>query len=168
MKQVRQSWIDYAKGVAIFLVVLGHSGPSYLYTTLYYIHLPIFLIISGYLLGYSDGWKTKSDKENLAKKAAEIMFPYYIFGVIYIVAALTRSIISGTAIWRIYEQIKVVLILENTSNWFLPPLFLSEILFMVLHRYFSGRKKLLVVAISGAIIMVVMARFGISPCRKRF
>ena len=51
----RVDYLDYAKGIAIILVVLGHifSGGN-IKTYIYSFHMPLFFIISGYLFNYSN------------------------------------------------------------------------------------------------------------------
>ena len=48
---MRYSWIDYAKVICIYLMVVCHSGlkGSMLTTLIYQFHMPAFYIISGYL-----------------------------------------------------------------------------------------------------------------------
>ena len=45
----REGWIDVAKGIGILTVVFGHSGDFTLVPYLYWFHMPLFFIISGYL-----------------------------------------------------------------------------------------------------------------------
>ena len=64
----RNIYIDFVKGIAIVLVVLGHciqygSGHVYLfeeeffnnslYKLIYSFHMPLFILISGFLFAYS-------------------------------------------------------------------------------------------------------------------
>ena len=48
--QERKKWIDIAKGVAIILVIIGHSAPykSVTRNLIYSFHMPLFFILSGY------------------------------------------------------------------------------------------------------------------------
>lgn len=47
----RKTWVDFVKAVAIYLVVLGHStGLGGERGIIYAVHVPAFLMISGYLL----------------------------------------------------------------------------------------------------------------------
>lgn len=49
----RIEYLDYAKGIGIILVVLGHiliKGNIKIY--IYSFHMPLFFIISGYLFNY--------------------------------------------------------------------------------------------------------------------
>lgn len=46
----RIKWIDLTKGVAIFLMVCGHTGiPSLISNWIWSFHMPLFFIISGML-----------------------------------------------------------------------------------------------------------------------
>ncbi len=75
-------WVDYAKAVAIWLVVYGHSGASgpAVDVWIHSFHMPVFFLISGFLLG-------KSSLELpfgsfLLKNFKALMVPYYIFAAI--------------------------------------------------------------------------------------
>lgn len=45
----RVAWVDWAKALCIFFVVIGHVGPSFLNPYVYAFHVPCFFVISGYL-----------------------------------------------------------------------------------------------------------------------
>lgn len=50
-------WIDWAKAILIFLMVLGHNFPvRWQYDIIYAFHMPAFFIISGYLY-HQHSWK---------------------------------------------------------------------------------------------------------------
>jgi len=54
MDQVKRiEWLDIAKGVAIFLVVLGHSGESPIKGYVYAFHMPLFFMLAGYTAALS-------------------------------------------------------------------------------------------------------------------
>lgn len=67
----RNSYLDIAKSLGIILVVIGHciqygSGSLYfekelyfyniLFKFIYSFHMPLFMLISGYLFGYNKIW----------------------------------------------------------------------------------------------------------------
>lgn len=56
--QGRINWIDFAKGVAIILVVIGHVIPESinLFGFIYAFHMPFFFIMAGYLLN-TEKWR---------------------------------------------------------------------------------------------------------------
>lgn len=48
-KNKRNEVFDLARGIAIILVVIGHSGcPEYLRNFIYLFHMPVFYTFSGY------------------------------------------------------------------------------------------------------------------------
>ena len=49
-KKERIVWLDVAKGMAIILMVLGHSGlPSVINSFIFAFHMPFFFVASGFL-----------------------------------------------------------------------------------------------------------------------
>ena len=47
----RYTWIDCIKGIGIFLVVLGHIyKDNYIGQWIYSFHMPLFFMLSGYLM----------------------------------------------------------------------------------------------------------------------
>ena len=92
--KTREKWVDDVKVIACILVVLGHFFQSmvkasimpendlykWFNTTIYYFHVPLFFICSGYLYQkYSkvnsvDGWY-----RNVAKMAVALGVPYVTF-----------------------------------------------------------------------------------------
>lgn len=92
----REKWIDDVKVIACILVVLGHFFQSMtkanilpesdLYkcfnTTIYYFHVPLFFICSGYLYQkYSKVNSVSSWCKNVAKKALALGVPYATFTI---------------------------------------------------------------------------------------
>lgn len=92
--RTREKWVDDVKVIACILVVLGHFFQSmtkanilpendlykWFNTTVYYFHVPLFFICSGYLYQkYSKVNDLKSWKKNVAKKALALGVPYVTF-----------------------------------------------------------------------------------------
>ena len=76
-KQSRVEWIEICKGIAILLVVLGHTFRDemltndiayFLKTFIYSFHMPLFMAISGYVFSLSLDKYIKEPKKFLAKK----------------------------------------------------------------------------------------------------
>lgn len=69
-------WIDYAKAIGIFLVILGHVPiPGDLKWWIYGMHMPLFFIISGYLNSATE----LSPLEHLKRIANSLLVPYVIY-----------------------------------------------------------------------------------------
>ena len=92
--RTREKWVDDVKVIACILVVLGHFFQSmtksnilpknHLYEwfemTIYYFHVPLFFICSGYLYQkYSKVNSAKSWCRNVKKKALTLGVPYVFF-----------------------------------------------------------------------------------------
>ena len=93
----RIAWIDLARAIAIYAIVLGHTlrGES-IYPWLYKFHVPLCIVISGMCFRIGD----KSFGQFLKKKFFSLMVPYYIFAtisiVIYqVVGSEVESVIGG-------------------------------------------------------------------------
>lgn len=126
----RIQWIDIAKGIGIILVIIGHvSVNQNINNFIYSFHMPLFFIISGFL------YKPKKDFEK--HKAKSILIPYFSFSII--------SFIYWITIERFFREQEVsplnVFInifiargdnesyIFNVVLWFLPCLFMTEIIF---------------------------------------
>ena len=48
----RINWVDFAKGVAIILMVLGHAVYNDLQKFIFVFHMPFFFIMAGFLLNF--------------------------------------------------------------------------------------------------------------------
>ena len=92
--RTREKWVDDVKIIACILVVLGHFFQSmtkanilpendlyqWFNTTIYYFHVPLFFICSGYLYQkYSKINSVDSWYKNVAKKALALGVPYVSF-----------------------------------------------------------------------------------------
>ena len=92
--RIREKWVDDVKVIACILVVLGHFFQSmtkanilpennlygWFNTTIYYFHVPLFFICSGYLYQkYGKVNSVGSWCKNVAKKALALGVPYVSF-----------------------------------------------------------------------------------------
>lgn len=99
MESNRNKTIDLLKGIAIYLVVFGHSiqflysnnnfYDDYLYRIIYSFHMPLFMLISGYLFYYS----LKHDlKTIIVSKIKTLLYPMIIWGFIINIIVNFKSI----------------------------------------------------------------------------
>lgn len=133
MNQTRIAYLDSMKGLAILLVVIGHvmqfsfgKNPSDVVTMLSIFHMPIFFYISGYLL-YKEPSSFKDMITRLAKRAASLLVPYFVF----------------LALWSIFSDVNYVslVFMGGERYWFLWILFQLSIFFMFYGYTISGIKK---------------------------
>lgn len=126
--------LDVAKGIAIILVVLGHSFPNnifngytnvdimakIIYDFVYSFHMPIFFTIAGYF--FFNAWR-QHKKGTLAKKAMRLLIPYLSFSIIYIPLRMFASSLANSDFEKQYWKI-LIGISPNGGVWFLFILFL--------------------------------------------
>lgn len=139
----RDQRLDIMKGIGILLVVFAHvfhkSG------IIYQFHMPLFFILSGAAMTYS------KSGFSLKKKAKSLLVPYIVFSLIcFVYWALIESrfrSMHDVAIFGDYIGLNVKLqqllniftainckpaFVYNIVLWFLPCLFMAELLFSII------------------------------------
>ncbi|MDO4340592.1 MAG: acyltransferase [Eubacteriales bacterium] len=125
--------LDMARGIGIFLVVLGHSvvtplreeyrAYQALYDGIYLFHMSFFFFLSGFLMEASSSGncgKAGNRKQTLKKKAQQLLIPYFFYSVL---GYGTLGIVSGRSIGQCIVEI---LTTENHifhHLWFLYTMF---------------------------------------------
>ncbi|HIG2625646.1 TPA: acyltransferase family protein, partial [Klebsiella pneumoniae] len=88
---MRETWVDYAKGIGIILVVFGHANRGlyssgiyispeiyhYLDNVIYSFHMPLFFFLSG--LFFVSSIKNRSKKVFLWSKFKNVIYPYAVW-----------------------------------------------------------------------------------------
>lgn len=129
----RLDYIDLSKGFTIILVVLGHIyQDNYIRTWLYSFHIPLFFIISGILLNYKD-INNNNFLSILETKIKSIMIPYFCFEALNIIIWLinNKEFTISALRWNIIDTI---LLYAHGTTWFLPCLFIAEIIFIIIRK----------------------------------
>ena len=131
------NYIDYSKGIAIFFVIFGHvyCGNNIITTWICSFHVPLFFIISGFLLKLN---KNKDIKSVILKKFKSLMVPYILFSIINI---LGYYLINDLLYIGLRENIfNTITLFGVGALWFLPALFISETLFLFEKNNISKNK----------------------------
>ena len=133
--RTREKWVDDVKVIACILVVLGHFFQSmtkanilpasdlykWFNTTIYYFHVPLFFICSGYLYQkYSRVNGFKSWKRNMAKKAMALGVPYVTFST---ATWILKTVFSGSVNDQIGGLGDTLLFHPTAPYWYLYALF---------------------------------------------
>lgn len=80
----RDEKIDIMKGLAILLMVMGHSG--FLFTDFIYLfHMAVFFMISGYLFSLRKVTTVKEITPFIWRKVKGIWWPYFLWNALYTV-----------------------------------------------------------------------------------
>ena len=146
LEKKRDVWVDNIKVIACTLVVLGHFYQSMVKTniladtsfyrwfdsTIYYFHVPLFFICSGFLYQkYSKVNSFLAWKNNIMKKLLALGVPYFVFSLITWslkrvfsssvneqVGGLFETLINTpvSPYWYLYTLFILFLITRNTKN----------------------------------------------------
>lgn len=142
----RNAQLDSMKGIGIFLVIVGHiSTNKFLNIWIYSFHMPLFFFISGIIYYMS---KVYTSKEFLLKKCKSLLMPYFMFSALsFIYWYFIERYIRGSDKSAIHQFIEIFVSQGGDGNhefnvvlWFLPCLFVTEILFDFIRRKFKDRK----------------------------
>lgn len=161
LKKERTEWIDLARGWAIVLVVFAHTPiPAKLSSYIYSFHVPLFFIISGFLL-YNG--LSKKPADFIKNKVLRLAVPYLFFSIIgyayWVVArhvgweAGADSINIMTPLNGTFMAIRDSLFMtHNSALWFICSLFVSEVAFYLIFKLVKGDKLLLVTAVFAVMV----------------
>ena len=139
----RVDYIDCVKGIAIFFMVLCHTGMHNSFTQwIYAFHMPLFFIVSGML--YKN---TVAVKVLVMKKVKQLLIPYLLFALILCFGEnsyfdwIGIFYASRNSLWDVNTF---------TPLWFLPCFFVSTVIFAAINK-FKVRVRFLVVIFLGAL-----------------
>lgn len=146
--------LDFLKGLAMIMVVIGHTHcPGYLYDMFYLVHVPIFFIVSG-CTSRSDEAYNSIDKVKsfIIKRIKTLYIPYLKYALTIVILHNVFFQInlyehSYTAEEYFYQILRTLAFSIGTTEpflgqlWFIKTLFLAEIYYAIL-VYISFRCKI--------------------------
>ncbi len=171
----RIAWIDSVKAIAIILVIVVHTIGLYtpslkygagaytfwhsLHMFIYILPIPLFFFISGWLFNFDK--YLKRPLQFIASRIKTLLVPYIFFSVIVLII---YSVISGQNIFTIEPPITLVTDIITTQGvgniiswlWFLPSLFIVEVMYYILSRFLYPEREGLLKA-----LMVIVGLFGV-------
>ena len=133
--RTREKWVDDVKVIACILVVLGHFFQSmtkanimpendlynWFNTTIYYFHVPLFFICSGYLYQkYSEVNSVSSWCKNVAKKALALGIPYLTFSIF---TWLLKTMFADSVNKQADSLFSTLVVNPSAPYWYLYALF---------------------------------------------
>lgn len=125
-------WLDIAKGIAILLMVIGHTAiPTILSNFIWAFHMPLFFIASG----WTSNWQKTDFKGFTKRKFRTLLVPFFVYSFVVLVIQISEGWINFndwiTNGWGAY------------ALWFIPVLFfasiLTKLIYGIKNRYlFTG------------------------------
>lgn len=167
----RLQWADAARGIAIMLVILGHTcPPPYTAAFIYAFHMPLFFLLSGLFMQEDMSWRSWWQK-----RVRTLLVPFVIFNIVLLVSDLCIVAISpnghapigipsrlmGTltgwrsAAWPLFQDTPIHA--WSSSLWFLPALFMAQALLLLIYKLTLGKTY----KQSSTIIVIIISFAGI-------
>ncbi|HFV8954719.1 TPA: acyltransferase family protein, partial [Escherichia coli] len=141
-------WVDALRFIAMFLVYIGHLGPSAgrIYSFVYLFHVPLFFFISG-MFYRNTGTLCDTVRNGFAK----LIVPYFTYSLLSLIVYILFLQKDSSQVYPLIIQM-----LEAKRNfidyapqlWFLPCLFIVMLAFKFIHMI--SNSKLIIVAICSA------------------
>lgn len=161
----REKWVDDVKVIACILVVLGHFFQSmtkanilpendlyqWFNTTIYYFHVPLFFICSGYLYQkYSKVNSVGRWSKNVAKKALALGIPYLTFSII---TWLLKTMFADSVNKQADSLFSTLVVNPSAPYWYLYALFF---IFLVTPTFSSVKATAvgLIVALAAKVLIL--------------
>lgn len=125
-------WLDFAKVIGIYLVVIGHgnflNAPGK--QVVYACHMPLFFFISGIL------WHYRTPLETIRKSGKSLLLPYIIINIICMIYTLWYMIKVGAYHDSTFIDVGGAIIMGlgySVDNWIpaSPPTWFLVVLFLI-------------------------------------
>ena len=167
MKQNREIWVDNVKVIACILVVLGHFFQSmtqagvlpendlyqWFNQTIYYFHVPLFFICSGYLYQkYASVNDGKKWLKNVWKKLIALGIPYFVFSF---ATWVLKTVFSSSVNSQIGGLTDTLFVHPASPYWYLYALFF---LFVITPTF--ANKTMGVIGLTCALILKLLGIIG--------
>ena len=163
--RTREKWVDDVKVIACILVVLGHFFQSmtkanilpennlygWFNTTIYYFHVPLFFICSGYLYQkYSKVNSVDNWCKNVAKKALALGVPYLTFST---ATWLLKTMFADSVNKQADSLFSTLVVNPSAPYWYLYALFF---IFLVTPTFSSVKATAvgLIVALAAKVLIL--------------
>lgn len=162
----RLRWVDYAKGIGIFLVVLGHGLRGLVSSSIlsaspltqaidqwiYAFHMPLFFLLSGLFVERS---LSKPFQQFLKDKLRVIAYPYFVWSLLQsflqiVVGNSTNNRMAVSDLWKIFYS-------PILQFWFLYVLFVLLLAYALLRRF---KVPVLAILVAGLLFYYIPVDLG--------
>ncbi len=168
--------INIARGIAVLLVLLGHSFPDaqtgfhynwakWIFDFVYSFHMAVFIFLAGFVMG---GKYISGDYDlwsEIIKKVKRLLVPYFVYTVLTIILKLFMNDYANNPmklsnLWKIFLGKN-----PNGGLWYLWTLFVISVIVLVVGKllgFANERMKVYVIIIFGLISYFCHWKFSLS------
>lgn len=159
----RNKYIDYIKGITIILVIIPHciqygSGSTYLnecffydnvlFKFIYSFHMPVFMMISGYLFKYSIS--RHSFGAIIKSRITNLLIPILVWNSIYVI--IQNYLISDETLNVFYWESYI------KNLWFLWAVLWNSLLILLVHNFYHD--SIIIYIILFVILLFIPHRYN--------
>lgn len=130
---MRSKVIDISKGIAIYLVVLGHLQIEQCNISTILIascHMPVFFFLSGYF--FEKSFNKYTAKEFVINKSKTLLIPYLVWSTVALVVNVGLALFLGRSVHVGAEFFDVFI--NARSVWFLIVLYFTNIIVFIIRK----------------------------------
>lgn len=167
MKKERNLFLDITKAICIIFVIVGHciqygSGSAYsqaqtyfenpVFIFIYSFHMPLFMLISGYLFAFST--KSKKWNELLFIKMKQLIIPLGVWSVVTLLIEIIKVMTNTTA-----ASINIIWIAKKLITgfiygpWFLWAIWWCSLIVVIVRRFFNDN---IFIYIAGTLVTFIL------------
>lgn len=166
----RVKWVDYAKGIAILLVIVSHTVSNQVIRgAIFSFHMPLFFILSGYTTKRADS--AEALKQRALKTFRQLIIPAYVLWIVHTAVFIVLGRVHSSA-WQLsltalfagglsYDILGAE-IPSFGMVWFLVTLFIVRNVYSVLD-YYTGGKHMTAISLITSVCGVIIGQFIFLP-----
>lgn len=129
MKNNRVAWLDYMSGIGTLMVFMQHSCVPVITRIILGFHMPLFFWISGFLYQQNKSCNKPFGKY-IKSRITRLLVPYLLWfaidkGQAFLMRGVDQPLVFAQEVLKSFLY---------CSSWFLPCLFLSEIIFHLINQ----------------------------------
>lgn len=141
--------VSFLSVFAMILVVIGHSDITldfknlWIFKWAYTFHMPLFFLISGFLFAYTNPkGAVLNYKAFIIKKTKRLLVPYiFVSSIIFIIKSLLINTeqMQHPLSFSLHSYFDMLFIHSVGFTWFLPALFVTFLIFLLLRKLFYNK-----------------------------
>lgn len=129
MKNNRVAWIDYMSGIGTLMVFMQHACVPLITRIILGFHMPLFFWISGFLYQQNNSYNKPFGKY-IKSRTIRLLVPYLLWFVIdkgqaFLMKGMDQPLVFAKEVLKSFLY---------CYSWFLPCLFLSEMVFHIINK----------------------------------